>query len=85
MSVLTTGQFWVATFERAVKTAAQAFVGSVGVTAVLSEINWEVVGGVTGVAAILSVATSIASIPVGGEGPSLGAEELAPISTPPSA
>jgi hypothetical protein len=62
-----------------VKTAAQAFVGSVGVTAVLTEINWPVVGGVTAVAAILSVATSIASIPVGGDGPSLGPETIDPV------
>ena len=78
MSVLTTGAFWAATAERAIKTAAQAFVGSIGVTAVLSEINWEVVGGVTAVAAILSAATSLASIPVSGSGPSLGPEELRP-------
>lgn len=82
MSVLMTGKFWKATAERAVKTAAQAFLGSVSVTAVLSEINWEVVGGVTAVAAMLSVATSIASIPIGDNGgPSLGPEKLVP--TPP--
>ena len=41
----------------------------------LSEINWEVVGGVTAVAAILSVGTSLASAPIGGtNGPSLGPE-----------
>jgi hypothetical protein len=74
MSIYATGAFWAATAERAVKTAAQSFVGSVGVTAVLSEINWEVVGGVTAVAALLSVGTSIASAKIGGEGPSLGAE-----------
>ena len=75
MSVLATAGFWTATLERAIKTAAQAFVGSIGVTAVLSEINWEVVGGVTAVAAILSVGTSLASAPIGGtNGPSLGPE-----------
>lgn len=85
MSVLTTGKYWAATAERAVKTAGQAFVAAVGVNVVaLDQVNWELVGGTTLLAAVLSVATSIASIPVGGEGPSLGAEELAPKSTPPS-
>lgn len=76
MSIYATGAFWAATFERAVKTAAQSFVGSIGVTAVLSEINWELVGGVTAVAAILSVGTSIASAKIGGDGPSLGGAEV---------
>lgn len=79
MSVLTTGKFWAATAERAVKTAAQAFIGSVGVTAVLTEINWEVVGGTTLIAAVLSVASSVASIGVGSDGPSLGPETIDPI------
>lgn len=78
MSVLTTGQFWAATFERAAKTAAQAFVAAVGVNVVaLAEVNWELVGGTTLLAAILSAGTSLASIPISG-GPSLGPEELRP-------
>lgn len=78
MYVLTTGAFWAATFERAAKTAGQAFVLSIGTTAILTEIDWAVVAGATAVAAILSVGTSIASIPIGDSGPSLGPERLAP-------
>lgn len=80
MSVLATGKFWAATAERAVKTAAQAFVAAIGVNVVaLDQINWEVVGGTTAIAAILSVASSIASAGVGGDGPSLGPETIDPI------
>lgn len=79
MSVLTTGRFWVATGERAVKTAAQGLVLAIGVNVVtIDEINWSVVGGAAALGALLSVATSLASIPVGGNGPSLGPEELTP-------
>lgn len=77
MSVLATGAFWSAAAERAVKTAAQTFVATVGVNAALGQIQWAIVGSTTAVAAMLSVATSIASIPVGAPGPSVvKAEEL---------
>lgn len=79
MSVLTTGKFWAATAERAVKTAAQSVIGSIGATAVvLSDVNWEIVAGAAGLATVLSVVTSIASAGAGATGPSLGPEELTP-------
>jgi hypothetical protein len=80
MAILTSGQWWAATGERAVKTAGQSFALAVGVNVVsVADLNWLAVGGVTLMGAILSVATSLASIPVGGDsGPSLGPEELKP-------
>lgn len=61
------------TVERAVKTAAQAALASfiVGETA-LQGVDWATVGGITAVAALASVLTSLASGPFGPEGtPSL--------------
>lgn len=79
MSALTTGKFWAATAERAVKTAAQAAVAAIGVNVVaLAEVNWELVGGTSALAAVLSVLTSVASSGAGSDGPSLGPEELTP-------
>lgn len=55
-------QWAVATAERAVKTAAQTAIASISTTAALDEIDWAVVGSVTGLATLLSVLTSVASI-----------------------
>lgn len=79
MSVLTTGKFWAATAERAVKTAAQTAVAAIGTSVVVvNEVNWELVGGASALAAVLSVLTSVGSAGVGASGPSLGPEELTP-------
>lgn len=48
---------------RAVKTAAQTFVATVGSAAVLQDVNWVMVISATALAAILSVATSVAGLP----------------------
>ncbi len=73
---LFTRQFAVATAERAIKTAAQSAVAAIGTTAALEELNWGVIGGIVGLATLLSVLTSIGSSGVDGPGPSLGAEKL---------
>lgn len=52
--------FWLGAAERAVKTFAQAVVAAIGTAALLSEVNWAVVGSTAAVAALLSVLTSIA-------------------------
>ena len=65
--------FWKGVFERAVKTAAQTAVAFfvVGETGV-ADVDWATIGGISLVAAIVSVLTSLASAPFGPEGtPSL--------------
>ena len=61
--------FWKGACERAVKTAAQTAVAFfvVGETGV-AEVDWATVGGISLVAAIVSVLTSLASAPFGPEG-----------------
>lgn len=48
---------------RAVKTFFQTFVATVGTAALMSEVNWYAVGSASALAAILSVATSLAGLP----------------------
>ena len=75
MSYLTKGSFWGATAERAVKTAAQTALATIGTTAVIHEVDWLVVGSATALATVLSVLTSIASGANDGQ-PSLAQERL---------
>lgn len=58
--------FWKESLERAVKTAAQAAVAFfvVGETGV-ADVDWQTVGGVAVIAALVSVLTSLASAPFG--------------------
>lgn len=56
---------------RALKTAAQAAIGVIGASAVLSDVSWEVVVGAAALAAITSYLTSIAGIPEVCDGASL--------------
>ena len=71
MSILSTAQFWIATGERAVKTAGQTAVAflTADVTGIL-EVDPIHAASVVGLAVVVSVATSLGSIPVSGEGPS---------------
>ncbi|MDP4014066.1 MAG: holin [Candidatus Nanopelagicales bacterium] len=73
-----------AVIERAVKTAAQTAVATIGTAAVLrlQDVDWVDVGSISAVAAILSVLTSVASWEVGAPGPSLGVEEITPPDIP---
>ncbi len=48
---------------RALKTAAQTAVATIGTTAMFDQINWAVVGSTTLLAAVLSILTSIAGLP----------------------
>lgn len=48
---------------RAVKTVAQTAVATIGVSAVMSDVNWVVVGSASLLAGILSVLTSVAGLP----------------------
>ena len=55
MTQVATRKFWADTAERVLRTAAQAAIGAIGTTAVIQEVNWEVVGGTTAVAALTSL------------------------------
>ena len=48
---------------RAIKTAAQTAVATIGVSAVMSEVNWVAVGSAALLAGVLSLLTSVAGLP----------------------
>ena len=55
--------WWKAAGIRALKTFAQAMLGSIAVGAALNEIQWDYVVSVAVVAALLSLLTSVAGLP----------------------
>lgn len=48
---------------RALKTFAQATIAAIGTTALITEVNWAVVFSTGGLAAVLSILTSLAGLP----------------------
>ncbi len=71
--------FWTAALERAVKTLAQTAVALVSVAGLgFLDVDWAQIGSVAGLAAVVSILTSIASAGVGGSGPSLANEVAVP-------
>ena len=48
---------------RAIKTVAQTAVATIGTSAVISEVNWAIVGSASVLAGVLSLLTSIAGLP----------------------
>lgn len=48
---------------RAVRTIAQTAVGVIGASAIISDVNWVVVGSASALAGITSLLTSIAGLP----------------------
>ena len=55
---------WIkAAGTRAVRTVAQTAVATIGVSAVMQDVNWVMLGSASLLAGILSVLTSIASLP----------------------
>lgn len=60
-------EYWInwakAAGVRAVRTVAQAALGAIGSTAMISEVNWYVVGGTAALAGIISLLTSVAGLP----------------------
>ena len=63
MKNIFTKQWAKATTVRAIKTVAQTAVATIGVSAVMSDINWIAVGSASLLAGILSVLTSVAGLP----------------------
>lgn len=62
---------------RALKTAAQAAVATIGAATMLSEVSWELVVSASVLAAVMSLLTSVAGIPEVDNGASLFALERA--------
>lgn len=56
-----TKEFWIAALIRALRTICQTAVSVIGVSAVMSEVDWLYVGSASLLAGILSVLTSIAT------------------------
>ncbi len=52
-----------AALVRALKTAAQTAVAAIGTTSMFTGVNWAVVGSTAGLAAVLSLVTSVAGLP----------------------
>lgn len=61
----------IAALVRAVKTAAQTAVATIGASVVLAEVDWMVVGSASALAAILSLLTSVAGLPEVDDGASV--------------
>ena len=55
--------WWKAAGIRAVKTFFQTFVATIGSAAVIESVNWQIVFSASALAAILSLATSLAGLP----------------------
>ena len=54
-------EFWKAAALRAIRTICQTAIATIGTAAVLSDINWVMVGSASAVAGILSILTSVAT------------------------
>lgn len=55
--------WWKAAGVRAIKTVAQTAVATIGTSAVITEVNWLMVGSASLLAGILSLLTSVAGLP----------------------
>ena len=62
--------FWKAAGVRALKTICQTAIATIGTTALLTEVNWIMVGSASALAGVLSILTSLAGIPEVDEGAS---------------
>ena len=62
-NTITNANWWRAAGIRALKTAAQTAIATIGTTALLEGVNWAVVASASGLAAILSLLTSLAGLP----------------------
>lgn len=63
MKKILTKQWAKATAVRAIKTVAQTAIATIGVSAVMTDVNWVAVGSASLLAGVLSVLTSVAGLP----------------------
>jgi hypothetical protein len=62
-------RWWKAAGIRAVKTFFQTFVATIGTSALIEQVDWKIVLSASALAAVLSLATSLAGLPeIDGEG-----------------
>ena len=61
---LTSKEWWKQAGERAIKTLVQVSIATIGTSAMIENVNWLAVLSASALAGILSILTSIASIPV---------------------
>lgn len=62
-NTITNLTWWKCAGIRALKTAAQAALATIGTTALLEQVNWAIVASTAGLAAVLSLLTSLAGLP----------------------
>lgn len=74
-SYLTSTAFWEGTTERAISTAAQTAVATIGATALVHEVQWVIVGSASAGAAVLAVLKAIAAGAATGTASLTGAEQ----------
>jgi len=55
--------WWIAAGIRALKTVAQTAVGVIGASALVTEVDWIMVGSAAALAGIVSLLTSVAGLP----------------------
>lgn len=63
MKEIFTKRWFMAAGIRALKTVAQTAIATIGTSAVMSEVNWLMVGSASLLAGILSLLTSLAGLP----------------------
>lgn len=63
MDKLISKEWWKEAGTRAIKTVAQTAVATIGTCAMIDEVNWIAVASASGLAGLLSILTSIATIP----------------------
>lgn len=56
-------KWWKAAGIRAIKTVAQTAIATIGSTALITEVNWQVVASAAALAGVLSLLTSLAGLP----------------------
>lgn len=61
---LTSKEWWKKAGERAIKTVAQVAIATIGTSALIENVNWLIVLSSSALAGILSILTSIATIPI---------------------
>lgn len=60
---LNSKEWWIAAGIRAIKTIAQTAIATIGVSTIMSDVNWMIVLSASALAGVLSLLTSIAGLP----------------------